>query len=691
MVINGENLLKNNLMKIFIPIIFLFFGIICSSNCFFPNELVFALANETSVESEFSLETSEKGVVGEPTIVSITSINPINKVYDGTNVINLEINIDCIDEGISVVGTGNIQTADVGEGKAVIVDISSLQLIGGSVEDYALDTTLPAGTLCVDITKMPVTFNWGVVNNQSTFDYTGKSLLNKINPYYLDINNVSHSLLITVSGNSFTSRPYSLNEFINPGNYVVSIATRETDSNYLLTDSNFLTSKSFTISRIAPIFSFSKTSFTYLGEEQDLADYVSVNNTEQTISFSSETTRFTSYLEGEALIGIFVSVAQSENYNSKSEVYSFNITKAQSSIDLSSLPTTLVYNGQVQTVNRELISVNNLEQDISVVVNDGKTLQNAGRYRLTIQTIESDNYNAYINDYFYVDILKKQIDVSHFSWQSTNNFTYEKDRSHSVALNISSTEVSPVYGGVYTATNAGIYVAQVNNYIVTDSDNTEVVGTTESLVWFISSRVQSIPRLTSQSSFTYDASEKQLSFNIMSNTYISVSNFAFTNAGNYQARIALIDDNVIWNDWTNDPIYIDWSIEKAVITIPEITQNVYYNGETQSIPLEESELYDIIFKSGTSVGEYTSYIVLTDPANYTFDVEDENFLLVSWQILENPNNQSVSVIAIMMGVALMIFVCLFLTLQFTINSRRRKKRHAEIMNAEVLNKLSNKK
>lgn len=681
-------------MKKFLFLTFLSFGIICSISCFSINQQDFALANEIGDESSFfQPQTSEKEVVGgESTTVSITSINPVERAYDGTNIIELEITIDLTVEGLSVTGTGTTVSADVGEGKTVIVDTSSLQLlVGESEDDYILSETLPAGTLSVNITKRPVTFNWGITGGLTTFDHTGNSLLNKINPYYLDINNVSHSLIINVSGNSFTTRPYSPNEFVQPGNYTATIITAESDSNYLLTDANDSISKSLSISRITPNISFAKTSFVYTGEEQDLAEFVDVNNTEQTINYNSLSTKFTTCQEAESLIGIVVSVMQTENYNSKSQVYYFQISKAQSAIDLSSLPNSYTYNGQIQTIDRSLITVNNTEQEISVIVNDGKTMLNADTYRLTIQTIESSNYNAFINDNFYFDIVKKQIDVSLFSWQNTTNFTYEKDRTRTVSLANSSTEVSPVYGGVYSATNAGAYVAQVSSYILNDSDNNEIVGETAILEWTISRRVQSIPALTSQSVLTYNGSLQQITFNVMANTYLSVSNYSATNAGVYEAKIVLNDDNVVWNDWTTDTICVGWSIEKAVIIIPEITQNLFYTGEKQSIPIEESELYNIINRDATSVGQYVSYIVLIDPANYTFEDDTSPYIAISWQIEETVTHQSSSILIIIIGFAVMIFAGLALTLQFTIKKRRRKKRHAEIMNAQVLNKLNDKK
>jgi len=683
-----KKILKNNLIKILFFIMFLSIGVIFSVNFFSSKQIEFAVANETIDESGYiQPQTSEKEAVGEPAVVSITSISPVDRVYDGTNVVNLEITIDLSDEGLSVTGTGTVSTADIGEGKAVTVDTQSLQLLGGSIDDYTLSTILPAGSPTVTISKKPVTFNWGIVGNQSTFTYTGEDLKDNISPYYTDINNVSHSLNFSIVGNSFIGRAYSPNDFIKPGNYVATIITLESDLNYSLTDSNHSASKSLSISRINPVFSFSRTSFTYTGQEFNLANYVSVNNSEQTVKFSSETTRFTTYLDGQSLSGVSVYVEQSENYNSKNTVFPFTMSKAQCVIDLSNFPTEYIYNGQEQTIDSNLISINNSEQVVSVAVNDGRMLLNAGSYTLTIQTTISSNYNAYFNNNFDVEIAKKTIDVSLFSWQSTTSFTYEKNRAHTVALGTSSTEVTPVYGGVYSATNAGVYVAEVSSFVLTDSENCEVTGTVEILIWSINKRVQSIPRLTSQTSFTYDGEEKQVIFSIMSNTYLSVSNYSATNAGDYLAKISLNDANSIWNDYTVDSIFVSWSIEKAVIAIPQTTGNPYYTGEEQLIPLAESPLYEIIDGSGNSVGEYTSYLILTDTANYVFEGSEKAYVAINWAILEIESHQEVSYLAVIIGVAVVIIGGLFLTLQFTINRRRKRKRHAEIMNAEVQNRL----
>ncbi|NCB48375.1 MAG: hypothetical protein EOM55_01930 [Clostridia bacterium] len=682
--------MKSNLMKNFLFLILLSFGIICSIHCLSVNQQNFAQANEIIEEVDYNQpQSTEKEALSSPTTVFITSISPINRVYDGTNIIDLEFTIDLTVDGLSVIGKGTTQTANVDNGKIVTVDISSLQLIGENAEDYSLSTILPTEALSVDITKRLVTFNWGVVGNQTTFDYTGNSLTNKISPFYLDINNVTHLLSFSISGYSFTGSAYSPNEFFRPGNYIATMITES--QNYLLTDSTGQTTKSFSILRIDPTFTFSKTSFTYTGQVQNLADYVVVNNQEQTIIFSSQTTTFTTYSEAESLIGITIFVAQSQNYNSKSQVYNFTMSKAESSVNWSSLPISSIYNGQVQTINKSLITVNNTEQEVSVIVNDGKTLLNAGSYRITIQTIESSNYTAYIYDDFNFEILKKQIYVSQFSWQNTTSFTYERNTIHSVGLDISNEEIAPVYGGVYYATNAGTYTAKVSSYILTDSENTEIVGTTSGLIWTINRRVQSIPTLTSQSSFVYNGSEQRIIFNVMSNIYLSVSNYSATNAGNYEAKISLNDNNSIWNNWTIDTICVSWSIEKAVVAIPEITQNLFYTGGIQAIPIEESEHFDVINATATAVGEYTSYLVLIDPDNYTFEDEQNSYLTINWQILEVESHEKFSFFAIFFGVGLMIFGGLALTLQFTIKKRKRKKRHAEILNAQVLDKLKNKK
>jgi hypothetical protein len=687
---------KFNFVKIIMVLMFLSFGTIFALGFFFQNESSFVLADDEQCSSV--IESSSSNILGEEQKeLTISSIEPQNKTYDGTTSISLVVNVSGVTNGddVTVTATGTVQSADAGVGKSVTVTANSFVISGENSGDYFLDTTLPAGSLSVDISKRTTTFSWGLSNNNSTFSYTGASLLGNINPYYVNVNNVRQTLSFEISGSAFSGIPnYGKGVFEDSGNYTAKILTTENDSNYSLQDSTGSTTKDFVISRISPSFSYSQTCFTYSGETFDLKNYVSINNLEQTISFSRSST-FTTVAEAQSLIGnLVVSVSQSNNYEAKSEIFPLSITKATPVVRISTLPE-YSYTGEEQTFDTSVFSINNSEQTVIAFLSGGNIFKYAGTYNFTIQAVESANYKAYVLDSFEVVMSKQKIDVSKFSWQSTSAFTYELGRTYTVSLDQSqnsySSEVTPVYGGTCSSQNAGIYEA-TSSFILTDDDNYELTGTFPSFVWKINKRVQTIPSIHSLTTFTYDGNLKSLTFSVLSNNYFSISSYSATKAGTYKAVLSLLDpSNVVWDNSakTCADIYVSWQIEKAVVAIPD-SQNLVYTGFEQSISFQNNSLFTLINSTGTLIGDYTSYLVLVDPADYCFEGTDSPIVEYSWSIVNQQTTTTANpVVAIVIGFIIIVIAGLFFTLHFTINRRKRKTR-AEYLNNAVKNKLKEK-
>jgi len=480
--------------------------------------------NEESSENNtlFDVEKTEKNNVSAGEIpLTISSISASNKIYDGTNIVNLNIAFSGQSDGdiVYIEGFGTVASPNVGEGKIVSIDENDVVLAGEDSINYYIENYSFPENLSISITPYPATVNWNITGESSTFDYSSTSPRSKIKPYYLDISESRVYLNYSVSGTNYSrTENYPSGEFVSPGIYDANILVSMYDANYTLSDSTADLENTFYISRITPSFEFLKTSFTYNGLEQDLSNFVKVDNSEQTIVFDAPSSKFTTYSEGYNLINVSLNVSQTDNYKEASTSFSFQMNKATPTVDDSALAKVYTYTGQVLNLDSTLVTIDNNEQSIMIIKQSSEVFKNAGEYTFTIQAVETENYSAYIDDNVTFTIVKKQVDVSGLNWQSVTSFIYQKGVVRNVYLSSYSDEVTVSYGGTYFATNAGTYTATAS-ISANDSNNVEVIGSVNSLVWKISKRVQTLPTLTSQSTFTYDGNEKQIVFSVMASPY----------------------------------------------------------------------------------------------------------------------------------------------------------------------------
>lgn len=109
---------------------------------------------------------------------------------------------------------------------------------------------------------------------------------------------------------------------------------------------------------------------------------------------------------------------------------------------------------------------------------------------------------------------------------------------------------------------------------------------------------------------------------------------AGTNAGVYHSIFTLTNPLDLWSDMTNTPKSIEWSINKAIATIPSTSSALTYNGNPQS-PVWDDLIAGSCNKSGdltgTDAGDYSTGF--TPTSNYTWPDGTSTLQNISWSIV----------------------------------------------------------
>ena len=602
-----------------------------------------------------------------PKEITLTNISVKDKDFDDTTNVNFNFSQseELFEQDAEILLTGEVSDKNVGKGKLVSnIDASISNLDLNNNYEIVFDTP---NNVSVDILPMPVVVNF---NSFEQVTYDGTNHISEINPFYSDIHGARKYLSFSV-----TFGATSVDEIVTAGTYEISLISQAGDQNYeFYTDSSFETEVSvyrFRVLKATPVISLSKTTFVYTGEEQDVRDFVSVNNAEQAgrLTFSSVTT-FTTYAEGMSLGSIRVVAPETTNYIRVEETFTITVEKATPEFDFSSVKTEYEYTGTLQTFDTSSIGINNSEQTLIASVSN---FQNVGRYEVMLQVEESDNYKAYVLDNLEVEIVKRKIDVSELSWGETTSFTFEKGRVREVVLRDVPAQVVANYEN-NSNTDAGVYVASVS-FSLRDENNYELVGSVPNLVWEIRKRAISKPQVTSNTEFVYDGNLKTITIN-QNVDYYSISGNTSIGAGEYIAKVSLVDPaNTMWTDSTNTPIEYTWTILKQVVAIPDFSTQVEYTGESVGLNIENSELYTVYGASGTSLGEYTAILVLNDGNNYMWENTENLLIEVNWEIVGTLQEDNTSPItAIIIGIVVILVLGIVVTLQFTVVRKKRNDR-----------------
>ena len=606
--------------------------------------------------------------------ITLTNFSVPDKIYDGTTSVNFTFtqSEELFESDASIIVSGQVEDGSVGSGKLVsniTASISDASLEG----NYKLVYEEP-NSLSANILPKPVVLNQ---NSITETRYDGTDHRSKINPFYTDIYGARKYLNFSI-----TSGATTVDDIVNAGSYTITPLKLASDSNYeFYTDSSFETlaeSYRFRVLKATPQITLEKSDFVYTGSEQDVSDFVSINNNEQVLQFLSNTT-FTTYSEGVNIGTIRVVAPESTNYIRLEESFTINVEKATPEFDFSNVKTEYEYNGMVQSFDTSSVLINNDEQTLIAGVSD---FQNVGDYEVSLHVEESENYKARILDNLAVKIVKRKIDVSNLTWGNTTSFIFEKGRVREVSISNAPSQVIAEYEN-NSNVDSGIYEASVT-FTLRDERNYELVGSVPNLTWEIRKRSITIPRITSDTIFTYDGAQKSVSINQNLDYYVMTGNTA-TNAGNYTIKINLVDaNNTVWSNGTNGAVEYAWTINKQIVNVPTFSNQVGYTGNEVSLGIEQSDLYQVLGATGTSLGKYTAFLLLNDFENYAWEGKESPLIRIDWEIVgEIVEDKTTPITAIIVGIVIIVALGIFVTLQFTVV--KKKKLSKETVGGDLTN------
>ncbi len=663
--------------------------------CFTPQTL-----KAESVQIAFSQNLSTSS---ELVIESITAKYP-SKVYDGTTLVELEVVVSnfAFEDNVSVIAYGNTPDANVGENKYVFFNTQNFEITSSLNNQY----TLPEKTdddfdkILFNITKQPTELTWVTTFHPSSYTYSGQNQMSTVKAYYVkeyyqseqayfdsDLKREPVYLQLSWTGSCQEGNfnYVYLNEFKNHGTYKATAILGEQEANFEIQNS----SQWFTMARAeSQIEIVGNKNFTYTGAEQDAsrnATMAVLNNQEQTITSSCYSNfRFTTVSQGNNLT-VQINVPQSQNYTSAETTYTINVSKAPCNINIDNIPSYTYIKDTTQYVTGA--TIDNTEQVLKYANNSFQTVAEGNSLMVVAYVEESENYLS--NSVTFPIVVERQIvDVSDLVWSSINaNSSYDKTRKSVVLANYNSDLVYLQYENA-TKVDAGDYVASVKIYLV-DEENFELIGHVENLNWSIKKAKIKKPTITNLvSKYTGSLQYANISSDTKNN-YVLINN-SQTNAGNYKVTIRLKDlFNTQWADETIDDIYVDWKIEKKELDTPQFKNILVYNAKNQKLNIPESDLYSVIENYKSEVGNYESYVVLSDPLNYKWADSSSSILTLKWQIISNDNyNTATPIITIIIAVILVALASVSITLHFTIKAKRRKHKKLLPQTAQAAQSIS---
>ncbi|MCL2206669.1 MAG: right-handed parallel beta-helix repeat-containing protein, partial [Fibromonadales bacterium] len=135
--------------------------------------------------------------------------------------------------------------------------------------------------------------------------------------------------------------------------------------------------------------------------------------------------------------------------------------------------------------------------------------------------------------------------------------------------------------------------------------------------------------------FIYNALPRTVELNQANPAYTLTGDVTKTNAGNYTIAVTLSDPSRYeWADGTTTDIALSWSIAKAQIAKPTVTNtNLVYTGSAQSAGIVANTAYEV--SNGTATNANSNYIAsvtLKDKANHEWTDGTITDLSLPWSI-----------------------------------------------------------
>ena len=264
---------------------------------------------------------------------------------------------------------------------------------------------------------------------------------------------------------------------------------------------------------------------------------------------------------------------------------------------------------------------------------------NIGNYSITISLKNATDYewsDGSQNDIVFNWSLNK-LTLTKPSINGTSSFTYDGTQKTLYVNNLDTNRIN-VTSDALSQTNAGSFSTKL---VLKDKNNTSWLdGTTTdvTLNWSIEKAQLNKPSFNGESTFTYDGTQKTVSFNnYKSGKMTRTGDVTRTNAGTYPVTFALKDsDNYEWKDGTTSNVVLNWKINKLQVTKPTISGSTVftYNGNYQGLVFNnlDNTKVDITGNNEVNVGSYTTTISLKDTTNYEWSDGTNNAQIHVWSI-----------------------------------------------------------
>ena len=358
---------------------------------------------------------------------------------------------------------------------------------------------------------------------------------------------------------------------------------------------------------------------------------------------------------------IEVTADAGDNYEIANATYNANIEQNEVSVEFADI---------IKTYNKTA-----LEPTINVTAECG--VEMLGMYSVEILSNENVIDNA-INAGKYTFVVKLLDEVNYkFATNNSEVFTIEQENlsitignktsSFGEVVTVDDVTTTITSGTLYEGDNlnivlskedgniAGTYIISATfsnaNYLV---DFTNGIYTIERQVIDIEAKENNAyvnlvgnSEIVYNANYDYDLLRPSQNFdNILNYYYLDANRYQIQqiqNAGNYYLRINLVDaDNYRFASTENDFVLIEINVDKLVLNLVLSMENKIYDGLQITAPNIKndntnlnSSLYEVVYlQNGESLisapknaGNYTVKVVETDSLNYTFNNNEEDFVI----------------------------------------------------------------
>ena len=186
--------------------------------------------------------------------------------------------------------------------------------------------------------------------------------------------------------------------------------------------------------------------------------------------------------------------------------------------------------------------------------------------------------------------------------------------------------------GTYRATNIGEYTFTIALADPGSMMWTDFTTEPKTYTWSIENNVVTIPS-ANIGTYTYNGAEQGPIISNLDTDHVDVTGAKATNAGSYTLRFALRDPAVSeWSDGTTADKTYSWSIAKAALTVPTVSDtSKTYNGNAQhpTVTGYDSTTMSRTGYEYTDAGSYTLAFSLLDSDNYAWSSATTSF---AWSI-----------------------------------------------------------